>query len=310
MEDSRVKVSVLIPSYNYARYLNEAIESVLNQTYENFELIIVDNCSTDETVELVNEYMNKDPRIKLHVNETNIGMFRNYNQALLLAQGEYIKFLNADDKLDSKTLEVFVDILDNKSNISLVTSYRQNFQANSKIDKQDFHGQHNGREMILHALSKINFIGEPTTVMFRRKNLNLGLFDTSLLFFADLDMWLRQLSVGDLYIVNDILSYVRKHELQGTNTLQKNIDQSVFISFQWAEYVRNAILMNRFGYNLYEGNYQEIKQILKKSSKIPHRLLFVKSTNRQRLRDYFSSINILTYFRYFIKNIFRKKNEY
>lgn len=299
------KVSVLITAYNYADYIAEAIQSVLNQTFHDFELIIVDNQSTDHTVDIVNEFIQKDNRVKLVVNKTNIGAYRNYNEALLHANGKYIKFLNADDKFHPEILEKFVKILDENESVSLVTSYRQEFQDGTKIIATDFYGQQNGKEMILLALSKLNFIGEPTTVMFRKENLNLGLFDTSLIFFADLDMWLRILSIGDLYIVDEVLSYVRKHSLQGTQELRGHSDKSVFIALQWPEYVRNAILMNRFGYNFYQEDLAAIEKIFIKSNKIPHRLLFTNTNNNQRVRDYFSSVNLLLYLRYFIKNIFK-----
>ena len=300
------KVSVLITAYNYASFLPEAIDSVLSQTYDNFELLIIDNCSTDTTVEIVKEYMKKDARIKLHINESNIGMFRNYNQALLLAQGDYIKFLNADDKFHPDVLKKFVNILDNDENISIVTSYRQCFGDSTDILKQDVIGHQNGKEMIISALNKINFIGEPTTVMFRKKNLNLGLFDIALVFCADLDMWLRHLRIGDLYIVDEVLSYVRKHGEQATEALRLNTDKSVYIAFQWPEYVRNSILMNRFGYDLYLEEKKVLKNIFKKTNKVPHRLLLSNTSHNKRVRDYFAPVQPLLYLRYFIKNIFKK----
>ncbi|DAB29786.1 MAG TPA: hypothetical protein CFH84_07495 [Sulfurimonas sp. UBA12504] len=300
------KVSVLITAYNYGHYIGDAIQSVLDQTFDDFELIILDNQSTDDTIDVVNTFIEKDTRIKFIVNKTNIGMFRNYNEGLLHARGEYIKFLNADDKFHPQILEKFVKILDKYHDVSLVTSHRQYFHSSAEIQKTNFSGLQDAKEMILLALSKINFIGEPTTVMFRRENLNVGLFDTSLIFFADLDMWLRQLSVGNLYIVNEVLSYVRKHEAQGTQELRGNTDKAVFIALQWPEYVRNSILMNRFGYNLYEENKITRNKILKKATKVAHRLLFSNSNNNARIRDYFSPINPTLYFRYFIKNIFNR----
>ncbi|MBU0631307.1 glycosyltransferase family 2 protein [bacterium] len=300
------KVSVLIPAYNYGRYLGEAIQSALDQTFGDFELIVFDNQSTDNSVEIVNEFIKKDNRVRLVVNKTNVGMFRNYNEALLHAKGEYIKFLNADDKLHPEILEKFVKVLDENPSVSLVTSFRQEFHDGAKIISTDFHGLQNAKEMILLALSKLNFIGEPTTVMFRKENLNIGLFDTSLLFFADLDMWLRHLGVGDLYIVDEVLSYVRKHSMQGTQELKGHSDKSVFIAFQWPEYVRNSILMNRFGYNFYQEDSKTLKKIFKKSDKAAHRLLFTDTNNNKRVRDYFSSVKPLLYLRYFIKTLFKR----
>ena len=103
------KVSVLIPTYNYARYIGEAIESVLNQTFTDFELIIIDDQSKDNTDEVVAKYLH-DPRVSYHKNPVNLGLVGNFNRALELANGEYIKFLLADDKLDNNdSCKIFSD---------------------------------------------------------------------------------------------------------------------------------------------------------------------------------------------------------
>lgn len=267
------KVSVLIPAYNYAHYLSEAIDSVLAQTYSDFELIIVDNCSTDNTEEIVNEYKKNDNRVKFVRNNENIGMYRNYNQALLLATGDYIKFLNADDKFESTLLEKFVAIFDNNPTVSIVTSYRQYFGAKTEILKPPHIGLIEAKTAILSSLRHGNWIGEPTTVIFRRSNLNLGLFDISLLMFADQDMWLRHLRVGNLYVIDEVLSYFRIHEEQGTVYLNNETDKLLFTSMQYAEYLRNAILNNRFGYTLYSINPDQCNKVLNSYSQMLEKLL-------------------------------------
>ncbi|MDD5052462.1 MAG: glycosyltransferase family 2 protein [Sulfuricurvum sp.] len=303
------KVSVLIPAYNYAQYLPEAIESVLAQTYTDFELIIVDNCSIDNTKEVVLEYTKHDSRVIFKQNSENIGMYRNYNQALLHAKGEYIKFLNADDKFDATLLEKFVTILDNNLNVSVVTSYRQFFGSKNDILKSPFNGLIEAKTAILSSLKHGNWIGEPTTVMFRRSNLNLGLFDISLLMFADQDMWLRHLRVGDLYVIDEVLSYFRIHEEQGTIHLNNNNEKRLFNLLQYAEYRRNAILNHRFGYDLYKYDINKSKNILNDSSKsiiklikrLPssdNALLFLYSTKYmgQFLRVLFTPSSFLSFF--------------
>lgn len=259
------KVSVLIPAYNYAHYLSEAIDSVLGQTYKNFELIVVDNCSTDNTEEIVNNYAKHDTRIKFVRNQENIGMYRNYNQALLLATGDYIKFLNADDKFEPTLLEKFVDILENDTTISVITSYRQYFGSKNDVLIPPFKGKVESTIAILSSLKKGNWIGEPTTVMFRRENLNLGLFDISLLMIADQDMWLRHLRVGNLYILDEVLSYFRIHDTQGTVQLSQNTEKQLFNRLQYADYRRSAILNKRFGYDLSKLDWKRTNQILNAS---------------------------------------------
>lgn len=293
---SNPKVSVLIPAYNYAQYLPEAIDSVLAQTYVDFELIVVDNCSTDNTEEIVNKYAKNDARVKFVQNQENIGMYRNYNQALLYASGEYIKFLNADDKLAPTLLEKFVSILENNHDISIVTSYRQFFGSKNDILQPRYKGRIEAKTAILASLKHGNWIGEPTTVMFRRSNLNLGLFDISLLMFADQDMWLRHLRVGDLYVIDEVLSFFRIHDTQGTCELNSDKDKRYFNILQYAEYRRNAILNHRFGYNLYTHAPKEARKILNDATKRIVKLIETKTTSIEPLAYLYRFIIVQKFF--------------
>ena len=300
------KVSVLIPNYNYAEYLSEAIESVLNQSLNDFELIIVDNCSTDNSVDIVRQYMKKDKRISLYVNESNICMYRNYNQALLYAKGKYIKYLNADDKLHHKNLEVLSTILDKYPNVALVTSLRQCIGDDQHILLPPFdEGEYNGKEIILKSLKIGNWIGEPTTVMFRRKNLNLGLFDISLLMFADFDMWLRQLQVGNIYFVKQVLSYFRIHKKQGTKYLNDNDDKLLFNLLQLVEYNRYSLQMNRFGYDFLEKKnaLKDINEWWYLNTMSLFKSIFKDTKHKHRLRNYIY-MNLFSYIKCLPKKIF------
>lgn len=294
---SNPKVSVLIPAYNYAQYLPEAIDSVLAQTYVDFELIVVDNCSTDNTEEIVNNYAKNDARIKFVQNQENIGMYRNYNQALLYASGKYIKFLNADDKFEPTLLEKFVNVLENDTTISIITSYRQFFGSKNDILQPRYKGRIEAKTAILASLRHGNWIGEPTTVMFRRSNLNLGLFDISLLMFADQDMWLRHLRVGDLYIIDEVLSFFRIHEEQGTAYLTSNRDKRLFNLLQYAEYRRNAILNHRYGYDLYTTDTTKSKSILNDASKGIFKLIKRQPTTPNALQYLYSFKFVIQFFR-------------
>lgn len=120
------KISVLIPTYNYGRFLDETIQSVLSQTYTDFELVVVDNCSTDNTIEVVQPYL-VDKRVRFYRNETNIGLVGNWNKCLELAQGEYIKFLCADDKFHPLLLQQFAAVMEQHPQVMLVTSFNSFF---------------------------------------------------------------------------------------------------------------------------------------------------------------------------------------
>lgn len=98
-------LSVLMTAYNREKYIAEAIESVLNSTFKDFELIIVDDASTDNTVSIASAYAAKDSRIKVYVNEKNLGDYPNRNRAATLAKGEYLKYVDSDDKILKDGLE-------------------------------------------------------------------------------------------------------------------------------------------------------------------------------------------------------------
>ncbi len=105
-------VSVLMTSYNREKYIGAAIESVLASTYTNFELIIVDDGSKDQTVAIAKAYEAKDKRVKVYVNENNLGDYPNRNQAASYAKGKYIKYLDADDMIYYYGLEVMVNYME------------------------------------------------------------------------------------------------------------------------------------------------------------------------------------------------------
>jgi glycosyltransferase involved in cell wall biosynthesis len=105
-------VSVLMTAYNREKYIAAAIESVLASSYSNFELIIVDDRSKDKTVEIAENFAAKDPRIRVYVNELNLGDYPNRNKAASYAKGKYIKYLDADDMIYYYGLEVMVDYME------------------------------------------------------------------------------------------------------------------------------------------------------------------------------------------------------
>ncbi len=101
-------VSVLMTSYNREKYISSAIESVLNSSYIDFELIISDDCSSDNTLRIAEEYSKYDSRIKVFLNDKNLGDYPNRNKAAERAKGKYIKYVDADDYIYPKGLEILV----------------------------------------------------------------------------------------------------------------------------------------------------------------------------------------------------------
>ncbi len=222
MADSNTpRVSVCIPAFNAADYLHQAIQSVLDQNYQNFEIVVVDNCSTDHTVNLVGKLQQlSSGRIRFYQNDRNIGMVGNLNRCMELAKGAYIKFLCADDLLLPGCLEQMVAGLDAQESVKLVACGR------SIIDKQGHKSTIRrysrsdvtipGKQAITECLYGSHYIGEPSAVMFRKSGLEGG-FREDLPQVLDIDMWFRLLEQGDLLYLGTPLCAIRQHDGQMTN---------------------------------------------------------------------------------------------
>ncbi|WP_160060258.1 glycosyltransferase family 2 protein [Psychromonas sp. L1A2] len=125
---NEILISIIMPAYNVSQFIDEAIDSILQQTHKNFELLICDDASTDDTLDKINQY--NDSRIKLHINKKNIGYLKTCNFLASKANGEYITFQDADDASHCKRIELLLAVI-KKDNADLVGSSRIcNFGSN------------------------------------------------------------------------------------------------------------------------------------------------------------------------------------
>jgi len=238
----RPKVSVCIPSYNCARFLSETIQSVLNQQFDDYEVLIIDDDSSDGTQELLNRFSEIDKRIIVKVNNVNLGMVANWNHCLAEARGEYIHFLCADDTLVSdQALETMVALLDSDPAISLVTSSRNFIDEKSEVIRNVSYFQDgliaDGTSIINRCLFlQKNIIGEPSSVMFRKKQASRG-FDPRFRQLVDQEMWFYLLEQGRFAYIGDPLASWRIHSAQQTN---RNVQEMVHIEEMFT-------LMDEFG---------------------------------------------------------------
>lgn len=142
-------VSVLMTAFNREKYIAEAIQSVLNSTYTNFELIIVDDCSTDRTVEIAKTFAVKDSRISLYVNQKNLDQFPNRNRAAAFAKGELIVTVDSDDTIKPDALEYIVKQFNHFPNAQFALIYGQDdikfptaFEPEESIRKHFYKSNH------------------------------------------------------------------------------------------------------------------------------------------------------------------------
>ena len=219
LSNSLPKVSICIPTYNHAQFLGDAIRSVLSQTFTDYELIVIDNCSTDDTQAVVAQYLLRDTRCKYICNERNIGLGGNLNRCLELASGKYIKILLADDFLEPTCLEKSVQALDDHPNAAMLTCARlitdQQFRPLTVAAYSKKSAVIIGRKAIKNCFFKGNLIGEPTAVIFRKEFIRRG-FNLKYKQVIDLEMWFYLLEQGDLVFLSEILCRFRQHEHQGT----------------------------------------------------------------------------------------------
>lgn len=140
-------ISIITPTYNCGRYIGETIESVLNQSYQNWEMIIVDDCSVDNTKEVVEEYVEQDKRIKYYLLEVNSGAAVARTKAMELASGEYMAFLDSDDLWMPDKLErqiSFMKINDYNFTCTAYEQINENGNLLNKIIKTKSKTDYNG----------------------------------------------------------------------------------------------------------------------------------------------------------------------
>lgn len=212
------KITVCIPTYNYGHFIVAAIESVLAQTFKDFELVISDNASIDETAEFVGRFQQQDDRIHYYRNSTNIGMVANWNRCLSLAGGEYVLLLCADDLLEPRCLAELVALLEQHPQAALAACAR-GIQVDDRMDSflawSDRQCYLPGDEAIRLLLLKGNIVGEPTAVMIRRSLGGRG-FDAAYGQLTDMEMWFHLLQQGGFVYTPEILCRYRQHQAQET----------------------------------------------------------------------------------------------
>ena len=206
---AKVSVSVIIPTYNYARFLPRAIESVLNQTCQDFEIIVVDDGSTDNTKEVLMPFMG---RIR-YIYEDNRGISGARNRGIRESKGTYIAFLDSDDTWASEKLAVQLNIFKNNNHIGLIYSKTSLFNESGKM--VDLCPTREPGKNSQELAERLGYL--PTsTIMTKREYFDkVGLFDETLTTSEDLDMWTRIGRVAQIYEVKD--KFLARHYNHGEN---------------------------------------------------------------------------------------------
>ncbi|WP_434304827.1 glycosyltransferase [Clostridium botulinum] len=258
-------VSVLIPTYNRPEYFKEALESVINQTYRNIEIIIGDDSTNDETENLIKEnYLNNYDNIKYYHNKKNLGQFDNDLKLYDIAEGQFINFLMDDDLFEITKIEKMMNYFmqDPNEEFSLVTSHRGIIDDDGNI-MQTFGDTNNifKKNTIISGIElgnfvlKMNFncIGEPTTVLFRKNKLKepFGIYNNRR-YGCNVDQatWFNLLSNGNAVFINEVLSYFRMHKDQQQNDLKIKL-------MGFTDYIHSILTCKKNGFLLNSDEYLE-----------------------------------------------------
>jgi len=267
-------VSVILPTYNRERYIKRAIESVLNQTCKNIELIIIDDGSTDKTSEIISEFSKKDPRIAILTNETNLGLVRSLNKGIGKAQGKYIARLDDDDYwCDKEKLDKQVRFLEAHSEYILVGG------GVIRVDES-------GKEIVRHLLSESdgeirklilfdNVFAHPT-VVFRKSAWELaGGFDENLPFSEDWDLWLRFGKLGKFYNFQEYFTcYLQGKQNISNFNIRRNLKLNIRLRKKYRNDYPNFCKAFLLGWAYYFYTFLPFSQFLKPIFSKIRRIIF------------------------------------
>ena len=218
MSNTMPKVSIGIPVYNGERYLEEALDSILAQTFTDFELIIADNASNDRTRDICLQYASRDPRIRYHRSEKNIGAAPNHNLLFLMAKGEYFKWAAYDDRIAPDFLAKCVEVLDQNPEVVLCMpltrridehgGYAGNHQLIAGADDPDRIKRF--RSLVLYNRSGNFLYGLNRASVLAKTSLHRSFPSSDLIFLAELALY------GRYHILPEYLFFRRSHPGQST----------------------------------------------------------------------------------------------
>lgn len=215
-----ILTSIILPVYNSESYITECINSVLDQTYKNFELVICDDASSDNTYLLLKNF--KDPRIRLYRNEKNLGISATLNKLLNLATGQYIAIMNSDDLMMPNRLQLQTDFLLNNRHIDLLGGELKIYYQNNHASKHNYFKKlktthHEIAKQLEHSTA-IDHI----TLMAKAEVFKTVKYNELLPAAVDLDFQLRALDAGyKFHNLKEVLCIYRIHN-SSTGTIRRD----------------------------------------------------------------------------------------
>jgi glycosyltransferase involved in cell wall biosynthesis len=230
------KVSVIVPNFNHARFLRQRIDSILGQTFQDFELILLDDCSTDDSRTILSSYA-ADPRVRVEFNAANSGSpFKQWNKGVRLARGEYVWIAESDDYADPRFLARLLPVLEASAKIGYVYCRSWCVSESGVVDRfADFYLTHidpqrwtadycaDGVEECRNYFAWITPIANASAVVFRKAVYErVGGADESLRLTGDWKLWASVALTGQVTYVAEPLNYFRSHSATVRNKTAEN----------------------------------------------------------------------------------------
>lgn len=235
-------VSIVTPVYNGEKFIDECIQSVLAQTYQNWEYIILNNCSSDRTLEIAEKYAAADSRIHVSSNRALLPMMKNWNQALhcMSPESRYCKIVHADDLLMPKCVERMVALAEDNPSVGLVGSYclwgNRVVSDGLPYSKSFFSGKEIGQQTLLN---RIYCFWSPSALLIRSNIIRKrDQFYNETRLHADVEACYEILKESDFSFVHQVLTFIRKHDESMTNTVAAPDNQII---------LNNLDLFTRYG---------------------------------------------------------------
>lgn len=298
------KVSIIVPNYNHATFLPQRISSILNQTYTDFELILLDDCSTDDSKEILLSYQTNPKVTAIKLNEQNTGSpFVQWENGIKIAQGEYIWIAESDDYADSHFLEYTVNAMENcpEATICLTGSFLVNMEGDFCQQDYDFWQATNetrlfeSHDYLMHNMLNFNSVYNASMVLFRREeSLTISDEYKKMRYCGDWLFWIELIQKGNVIEIRRKLNYFRQHShnttkegaSNGSAMLETSLIKKYFyqnIAMRWKEKV---ISQSHY--------YREIKHL---------------SVSKKRRKEIYNDANKhikITYWTYILGKIIKK----
>ena len=240
-------VSVVIASYNHEKYVAETIESVLNQTFQDFEIIITDDGSSDKTVEIIKQF--SDPRINLFVFEKNKGACSALNNSIINSKGKYIACLNSDDSWELNKLEKQVKFLDENPDIGAVFTNAKIIDENGKDFENKNHFYYsifdqenlNKNEWLRYFFFQGNCLCHPSAMVRKNAHDKAGLYNENLANLYDFDLWIRICLNYEIHVLHEKLTLFRLRDDEANASTGNKPGRRIRTKFEYKQVLDNYL---------------------------------------------------------------------